>query len=94
MRVRFTATAFVELNEIRNYIARDKFYGRKGRRFRVEQVIGRIAQFPLIAREIDPSGVRVFPVGPFPYLIFYTVEDEEVIIRNVRHGKRRPPGEA
>jgi len=49
MRVRFTATAFVELNEIRNYIARDNSTAAKAVVFRVEQVIGRIAQFPLIA---------------------------------------------
>ncbi|MGH6803278.1 MAG: type II toxin-antitoxin system RelE/ParE family toxin [Methyloceanibacter sp.] len=60
---------------------------------RVEQVIARIARFPNIARVIDPSGVRVFPVAPFPYLLFYTVEAHKVIIRNVRHGRRRRPNE-
>lgn len=93
MRVRFTATAFAELNDIRDYIAKDNPTAAKAVVLRVEQVIARIAQYPQIAREIDPSGVRVFPVGPFPYLIFYTVGEEEVIIRNVRHGRRRRPGD-
>jgi plasmid stabilization system protein ParE len=61
--------------------------------WRIEQVIARISRFPDIARGVDPTGLRVFPVVPFPYLVFYTVGPDELIIRNVRHGKRRRPGE-
>lgn len=93
MKVRFTATAFAELNHIRDYIARDNPSAAKAVVLRIEQVIARIADFPHIAREIDPSGVRVFPAGPFPYLVFYTVGDDGVIVRNVRHGRRKRPGE-
>ena len=94
MRVRFTATAFAELIEIRDYIAKDNPTAAKAVIFRVEEVVGRIGRFPYIARAIDQSGVRVFPVGPFPYLVFYTVQGDEVIIRNVRHARRRRPGES
>ena len=93
MRVRFTATALAELTDLRDYVAKDNPAAAKAVVLRIEQVIERIAQFPHIAREIDESGVRVFPVGPFPYLVFYTVDGDGVIIRNVRHGKRKRPGE-
>jgi toxin ParE1/3/4 len=93
MRVRFTATAYAEINDIHDYIAKDNPAAAKAVTLRVEEVIARIAQFPQIARAIDQTGVRVFPVGPFPYLVFYTLEGDELIIRNVRHGRRRPPGE-
>jgi addiction module RelE/StbE family toxin len=89
MRVRFTATAFAELIEIRDYISKDNPVAAKAVVLRIEQVIARIAQFPHIAREIDESSVRVFPVGSFPYLVFYTVDQGGVIVRNVRHGKRK-----
>ncbi len=69
MRVRFTATAFAELCDIRDYIAKDNPTAARAVVLRVEQPIARIAQFPHIARAIDQSGVRVFPVGPFPYLV-------------------------
>jgi len=94
MRVRFTATAFAELKEIHDHIAKDNPVAAKAVVFRVEQLIARIAEFPLIARVIDDSGVRVFPVGPFPYLLFYTLDSEDVIIRNVRHGRRKRKGAA
>jgi plasmid stabilization system protein ParE len=32
-------------------------------------------------------------VRPYPYLIFYVVEDSEVVILHVRHGARRRPWE-
>jgi addiction module RelE/StbE family toxin len=93
MRVRFTATALAEMTEIRDYIAKDNPVAAKAIVLRIEQVIARIAQFPHIAREIVESSVRVFPVGPFPYLVFYTVDQGGVIVRNVRHGKRKRPSE-
>ena len=93
MKVRFTATAFAEINDIHYHIAKNNQTAAKAVVLRVEQVIAHIAKFPNIARAIDPSGVRVFPVGPFPYLVFYTVETDRVIIRNLRHGRRRPPSE-
>jgi plasmid stabilization system protein ParE len=35
-------------------------------------------------------GVRMITVRRYPYLIFYTVENNEVLIMSVRHGARRP----
>jgi plasmid stabilization system protein ParE len=39
----------------------------------------------------DEDGVRKIPVGPDPYLIFYAVEPDEVVVLHVRHGARRNP---
>jgi toxin ParE1/3/4 len=91
MRIRFTATAFAEITDIRDYIAKDNPAAARAVVLRIEQVVAHIANFPHIARAIDETGVRMFPVGPFPYLIFYTLEGNEIIIRNVRHGRRRQP---
>jgi plasmid stabilization system protein ParE len=55
----FTATVFAEINEIHDHIAKDNPTAAKAVILRVEQVIARIARFPLIARAIDPSGVRL-----------------------------------
>jgi plasmid stabilization system protein ParE len=34
------------------------------------------------------------PVPSYPYLIFYTVEADEVVILHVRHGARLKPWES
>jgi plasmid stabilization system protein ParE len=36
------------------------------------------------------TGVRMITVRRYPYLIFYTVEKNEVLILSARHGARQP----
>jgi toxin ParE1/3/4 len=91
MKLRVTETAFAELNDIADYIARDNPTAAKAVVARIEEVFERIKDFPEIARVADASGIRIFPVRPFPYLVFYIIEQDEIIIRNVRHGARRRP---
>src|SRR3990170_8070055 len=51
MRVRFTTTAFAELHEIHDYIAKDNPTAARAVVLRVEQVIARIAQFSYRTRD-------------------------------------------
>ena len=91
MKVRFTATALAELDRIAEYIARDNPAAAATVVSRVEQLTGRLAEFPQMAYATDEDGVRVVPVGRFPYLIFYSVKDHEVIVLHVRHAARLRP---
>ena len=91
MKVTLTETALSELQEIYAYIATNNLTAARAVVGRIERIIRRIGEFPEIASPIDGSEIRVFPVPPFPYLIFYTVGEREVIIRNVRHAGRKSP---
>lgn len=91
MKVRFTATALAELDRIAQYIARDNPQAAATVGNRVEQLIGRLAEFPQMAYATDEEGVHVVPVGRFPYLLFYSVKDGEVIVLHVRHAARIRP---
>lgn len=56
---------------------------------RIEATSRQIGMFP----EIGPQKyrfVRMFPVGRFPYLIFYAIENDEVVVLTIRHSSRRP----
>jgi hypothetical protein len=44
-----------------------------------------------LAFETDVPDVRVAPVLPYRYLIFYSVHDDSLVIRNVRHTARKWP---
>jgi len=35
-------------------------------------------------------GVRAMPLGRYPYLIFYTALENELVVLHVRHASRRP----
>lgn len=91
MRVRYTRTALREVEEILSYLASHNPAAADAVDARIEQVIAWIGQFPRIGHEIE-NDVRMLPLGRYPFLIFYNVERDEVIIHNVRHHARLLPG--
>ena len=50
-----------------------------------------IGEYPQIGRLTDIPGVKVLPVVRYPYLVYYTLEPDEVVILHVRHGSRAAP---
>ena len=91
MKVRYTKVALAELRDIFTYIVRDNPVAARAVIQQIEYVVERVTEFPGIGRTPDEGEVRIFPPPPFPYLVFYTVEREEVIIRNIRHAGRMRP---
>ena len=91
MKVRYTETALAELDQIFAYIARDNAYAAGRVVARVEQLVGRVADFPDMGYLTDEPAVRVVPLGRFPYLVFYTMADGDVVILHVRHAARLRP---
>lgn len=90
MRVRFSAPARDELDAIYSYIAEQSPAAAQRVKRRIREAAEQLGDFPYMARRTDRTGVRVRIVNPFPYLIFYTVRNEEVLILHIRHGARRP----
>jgi toxin ParE1/3/4 len=56
----------------------------------IKSSIDSISFFPRIGRLIDDAGHRRVPVLRYPYLIFYRIAGDEVLILHVRHASRRP----
>jgi toxin ParE1/3/4 len=94
MKVRYTQTALDEIRAIRSYISERNLSAADAVIARVETVVQRILEFPLSSIETDSPRVRMTPVPSYPYLIFYTVEADEVVILHVRHGARLKPWES
>jgi toxin ParE1/3/4 len=90
MKVRYTETALGEVNEILSYIAKDNPLAAEEVAAVLQAAIRRLADYPRLAIETDDSNVRVAPVLPYRYLIFYGIDDRALIIRNVRHSAREP----
>jgi plasmid stabilization system protein ParE len=66
------------------------------RRFanRIDQIGERIGRFPYGFQEVaERPGVRRVPLVRYPYLIFYKVLADEVIVLRVVHGARKEPWE-
>ena len=90
MRVRYTETALAEIDDIFAHIARDNPHAAEALTFRFERAIESLSQFPeMAAVDADEPGTRVRPVGN--YLIFYAIENDEVLSLHVRHADRQRP---
>lgn len=91
MRVRVTATALSEIDDIFAYLSVRNEQAAKSVVARVDQTIARLADFPFMAQLSDVVDARRIPVGRYPFVIFYTVSSNEIVILHVRHGARRSP---
>jgi plasmid stabilization system protein ParE len=88
MKVRYTDTALAEIDDILSHIAKDNPLAADEVSAILRATIDRLARFPRLAIETDVHGVHVVPVLPYRYVVFYAIQDDTVIVRNVQHSAR------
>jgi toxin ParE1/3/4 len=96
VKLRFTLQALSELNAILDYISERSPQGGERVRARLLGLAGFIQGQPHGGRKTSEPGLRRIVATPYPYVVFYEIKDEEVVIVGVRHGARDPgsmPGE-
>lgn len=91
-RLKFDPRAIEDLQSIRDYLLKRSVMGAENVRAHIADTLDYLAHFPLIGRSTDHPGVRVLPLRRHPYLIFYAVLADEIVILHVRHASRRPLG--
>ncbi len=91
MRLRYSRRSLVQIEEIRAYVAADNPRVAGATVRRIETVAHLLARHPAIGRRTTLRNVRVFNVLPYPYLVFYKIDDEfdEVTVLRVRHMAKR-----
>jgi toxin ParE1/3/4 len=94
MKVRYSELALAELDAILANIHAENPGAAASFQARVRRVVERIGQFPEGAQEVsERPSVRRVPLLRYPYVIHYTVDDDEVVILRIVHGARRSPWE-
>jgi len=94
LTVQLAPRAIADLDEIRAYlVARDRRAAERVRQ-RIEQAITTLSDFPKIGRPTHLAGVSVTSVLRYPYLVYYTVSDSELVIIHIRHAARDLPAPA
>lgn len=91
MRPRFSPQAYADIVDIHGYIAQ---YSPKSATAVVAQIHITsllLARYPSLGRETDVPGVRVFPTARYPYLVYHKVQQNELFVIHVRHGRRDAP---
>ena len=90
MKVKFTKPALAELDAVFAYIHQRNPVAAVEVVARIREITSQLGRFPDMGHPKYKTGVRMITARRSPYLIFYTVEHDEVLILSVRHGARRP----
>jgi toxin ParE1/3/4 len=90
VRLRYTAPALADLDQVIGYIETKTPQGCRRVQQRIQAFIEVIARHPHVGRQTDDPAIRRMATTPYPYLIFYEVTDEDVIIHAIRHSARNP----
>jgi toxin ParE1/3/4 len=59
---------------------------------RIKTIIHLLVSHPLMGTRTDDPTILRMAAAPYPYLVFYEVTEDEIIIHAVRHGARDPSG--
>jgi addiction module RelE/StbE family toxin len=90
MRLRYTRPALADLDSILEYISTQNPRGAARIRARIEMIVNLLLTHPSIGVRTEDANIRRINTAPYPYLIFYEIAGEEIIIHAVRHGARDP----
>ncbi len=90
MIVRYNRGAVHDTEAIAKYIRDRNPKAAVDVRTRIKSLIDGLADFTLQGTPTDHRDIRRLVTTPYPYLIFYRIKNETVIILHIRHGRRRP----
>ncbi len=90
MRLRYTRRALADLEQLLADIALESPLGAKRVQARLQAIIDLLPTYPSIGQVTSRTGMRRLVASPYPYLVFYRADGDEVVIHAVRHGARDP----
>jgi toxin ParE1/3/4 len=90
MKLRFTPEAVRELRDILAYIENHSASGARNVNRRIEETLDQLLVHPYSGKRVAFGGMRRATTAPYPYFIFYLVEDEDLIVIGIRHAARSP----
>lgn len=91
MRLRFSRRAYTDIADIHEYIARHRPRAATAAAAQIHRTSQLLARYPGLGRETDIPNVPVFSTARYPYLLYHKVQQGELIVIHVRHGRRDVP---
>lgn len=91
MKVRYSPRATADIVAIADYLTERNRVAARAVEAAIRKTIDLLGEFPGSGRILKQrSSVRVMPVLRYPYLVFYRIGADEVLIVHIRHGARAP----
>jgi len=90
LRIRYTRPALADLEAALGAISSHSPKGSERVHSRIQTFIELLADHPFIGARTEDPLIRRLPIPPYPYLVFYEIGEDEVIIHAIRHAARDP----
>ena len=90
MRVRYTRTAARQIEAALHYLAAASPVAAQDLGERLLAVMNLLREQPYMGHMTSIRHIRRFPLSRYPYLVDYSVEGDEIVVRRFRHASRRP----
>jgi plasmid stabilization system protein ParE len=90
VKLRYTRPALADLESILDYIAAHSPQSARRVQVHLQAVIDLLLVHPRIGRRTDDPLIRRMTAARHPYLVFYEIGEDEIIIHAVRHSARDP----
>jgi len=90
VKIRYTLPALADLDSILNFVAARSPQGANRVQTRIQAVIRLLAEHPHMGIRTDDPAIRRLSTLPYPYLVFYEITENEIVIHAVRHAARDP----
>ena len=90
MRLRYTRAALADLDSILDYVARRSPQGAASIRSRINAIVDLLVSQPQSGVQTENPKLRRATCSPYPYLVFYEIRKDEIIIHAIRHSARDP----
>jgi len=89
MRIEWDARAVRDLEDIRAFIAADKPAAAVRVAELIKAAVARLSEFPLMGRQTSEPTIRILSITGTPYIVYYGLLSNVVVILAVFHGARR-----
>jgi toxin ParE1/3/4 len=91
MKILWSPTAISDLESIRKYIAQDRPVATAQVASRIKESINQLSRFPLSGRAGRVPGTHELIIPETSYIVAYAIQDNEVRIAAILHGRQRWP---
>jgi len=85
MRLRLTLGAQRDMEDLRSYLLPLSRLGAENVRLSIEGSLDLLGRLPRAGRATDIPSIRMLPVIRYPYLIYYALISDEVVVVHIRH---------
>ena len=89
MKLRYTNTALRQIEQLLSYIEDRSPQGAVRVAKRTETVLAVLLDHPNAGQATSRLGVRRVVLAPYPYVIFYRVTADEIVVMRFRHTSRK-----